>query len=79
MKYDAVVVGSGPAGSVTARFAAEAGAKVLIIERRAEVGVPVLCGEGISQKVDNFKILEGKPMDCYEMKGLVSFLRVDVL
>jgi len=42
MKYDAVVVGSGPAGSVTARFAAESGAKVLIIERRSEVGVPVL-------------------------------------
>jgi digeranylgeranylglycerophospholipid reductase len=42
MRFDVVVVGSGPAGSVTARFAAQAGAKVLMIERRAEVGVPVL-------------------------------------
>jgi digeranylgeranylglycerophospholipid reductase len=69
MDYDVVVVGSGPAGSVTARFAAEAGAKVLIIERRAEVGVPVLCGEGISQKVDNFKILEGKRWIANKMEG----------
>jgi len=73
MQYDAVVVGSGPAGSVTARFAAEAGAKVLIIERRAEVGVPVLCGEGVSQKVDNFKVLEGKRWIATKMKGARIF------
>jgi digeranylgeranylglycerophospholipid reductase len=73
MKYDAVIVGSGPAGSVTARFAAEAGAKVLIIERRAEVGVPVLCGEGISQKVDHFKVLEGKRWIATKMEGARIF------
>jgi digeranylgeranylglycerophospholipid reductase len=73
MKYDAVVVGSGPAGSVTARFAAEAGAKVLIIERRTEVGVPVLCGEGISQKVDKYKLLEGKHWIATKMQGARIF------
>jgi len=73
MKYDVIVVGSGPAGSVTARFAAEAGAKVLIIERRAEVGVPVLCGEGISQKVDAFKILEGNRWIASKMDGARIF------
>jgi digeranylgeranylglycerophospholipid reductase len=73
MKYDVVVVGSGPAGSMTARFAAEAGAKVLVIERRAEVGVPVLCGEGISQKVDNFKVLEGKRWIATKMDGARIF------
>jgi len=73
MKYDVVVVGSGPAGSVTAMFAAEAGAKVLIIERRAEVGVPVLCGEGISQKVDNFKVLEGTRWMAMKMEGARIF------
>ena len=69
MKYDVVVVGSGPAGSVTARFAAETGAKVLILERRAEVGVPILCGEGISQKIDNWGMLEGKRWIASKMDG----------
>jgi flavin-dependent dehydrogenase len=58
MEYDVVVVGSGPAGSVTAWFGAKSGAKVLIVERRAEVGVPVLCGEGVSQRIDKWNMLE---------------------
>ena len=73
MKYDAVVVGSGPAGTVTARFAAESGAKVLIIERRSEVGVPVLCGEGISKNVDDYKVLEGRRWIANNMDGARIF------
>lgn len=44
-KVDVLVVGSGPAGSTAARFAAKTGASVMILERRPEVGVPVRCGE----------------------------------
>ncbi len=69
MKYDCVVIGSGPAGSVTARFAAKNGAKVLIVERRQEVGVPVLCGEGISKKIDEWDMLEGKRWIASDMDG----------
>jgi len=69
MKYDVVIVGSGPAGSVTARFAAESGAKVLIVERRKEVGVPVLCGEGISKKIDEWDMLEGNRWIAGNMDG----------
>ncbi len=47
-EYDVVVVGAGPAGSVTARFAAENGASVLMLERDREAGIPVRCAEGIS-------------------------------
>jgi len=69
MKYDVVVVGSGPAGSVTARFAAESGAKVLVLERRGEVGVPVLCGEGISRKIDKWDMFEGTRWIAGKMDG----------
>ncbi len=47
-KYDVVVLGAGPAGSVAARFAAENGASVLILERDREPGIPVRCAEGVS-------------------------------
>lgn len=46
--YDVIVVGAGPAGSVAARFAAEQGASVLLLERDREPGIPVRCAEGVS-------------------------------
>lgn len=49
-RYDVVVIGAGPAGSVSARFAAENGAKVLLMERDREPGIPVRCAEGVSHK-----------------------------
>ncbi len=48
-EYDVVVVGAGPAGSMTAKWAAKGGARVLLIEKRQEIGSPVRCGEGISR------------------------------
>ncbi|MGD9040941.1 MAG: NAD(P)/FAD-dependent oxidoreductase, partial [Desulfobacteraceae bacterium] len=44
---DVLVVGAGPAGSSAARAAAEAGATVLMIEKRARIGEPVRCAEYI--------------------------------
>ena len=46
--YDLIIIGAGPAGSVTGRFAAENGCSVLIVERDREPGVPVRCAEGVS-------------------------------
>ena len=48
--YDIIVVGAGPAGSMTARTAAEHGAKVLILEEHEKAGTPVYCAEGLSHK-----------------------------
>ena len=44
---DILVVGAGPAGATAARAAAEAGCRVLMAERRAQVGMPVQCAEYI--------------------------------
>lgn len=47
--YDIVVVGAGPAGSNAARTAAQRGAKVLLIDRKQRIGLPVQCAELVSQ------------------------------
>ncbi len=49
-QYDIIVVGAGPAGSTAAQFAAQSGARVLLLEKDREVGVPVRCAEGVGEK-----------------------------
>lgn len=46
--YDIVVVGGGPAGSTTARVAAEAGLTVLLIDKKQELGAPIQCSGAVS-------------------------------
>jgi len=48
-EYDIVVVGAGPAGTTAARFAAELGVSVLVLEKDRDVGYPVRCGEAASK------------------------------
>ena len=47
--YDIIVVGAGPAGSIAARYAAQQGVSVLMLEKDRDVGYPVRCGEAISK------------------------------
>jgi len=47
-RYDVVVVGAGPGGSVAAREAARLGLSVLLLEKRQEIGSPVRCAEGVA-------------------------------
>lgn len=49
-RYDVIVVGAGPAGSMAARTAAEHGLDVLLIEKRQEIGVPVRCAEATGKR-----------------------------
>ncbi|MFZ1729012.1 MAG: NAD(P)/FAD-dependent oxidoreductase [Bacteroidota bacterium] len=49
-RYDVIVVGAGPAGSTCARFAAARGASVLVLEKDRDVGMPVRCGEAVSNR-----------------------------
>ncbi len=50
MKYDVVVIGAGPGGSLAAKTSAENGLSVLLVEKRQEIGAPVRCAEGIGKK-----------------------------
>lgn len=43
--WDVIIIGGGPAGSTTARYAAEGGASVLVIDEREVIGTPLQCGE----------------------------------
>ncbi|MHA1135808.1 MAG: geranylgeranyl reductase family protein [Candidatus Thorarchaeota archaeon] len=43
--YDVAVVGAGPAGSITAGILAQKGFKIVLIDRRSEIGIPIHCGE----------------------------------
>jgi len=47
---DVLVVGAGPGGSMAAKHAALGGARVIMIEKRQEIGSPVRCAEGISRE-----------------------------
>ena len=46
-KYDVIVVGGGPAGSMAAIEISKAGYSVCILEKDKNVGLPVRCGEAI--------------------------------
>lgn len=70
--YDVVVVGAGPAGSVTARTAAENGLNVLLIERNAEIGVPVKCGEGVSRDIEKYVDIDPRWVST-ELKGIINY------
>ena len=50
MKYDVLVVGAGPAGSMAAKTLAEAGLSVIMLEKRQEIGDPVRCAEAVSKR-----------------------------
>ncbi len=48
-QYDVIIVGAGPAGCATATYITprKSGKRVLLIEAKKEVGIPMQCGEAI--------------------------------
>jgi digeranylgeranylglycerophospholipid reductase len=50
-RYDALVIGGGPGGSIAAGDLALAGHSVCLVEKRPAIGAPVRCAEGIGRDV----------------------------
>ncbi|HKM09295.1 MAG TPA: NAD(P)/FAD-dependent oxidoreductase [Candidatus Methanomethylophilaceae archaeon] len=46
---DVVIVGAGPGGSMAAKYCAQAGLDTILIEKKAEIGAPLRCAEGVSK------------------------------
>lgn len=73
-RYDVVVVGGGPAGSVAARYVAEAGLSVIILEKDRDIGYPVRCGEAVAHEgLDQFIDIDPKFISSY----IDKFIMVD--
>ncbi|KON30945.1 hypothetical protein AC478_03480 [miscellaneous Crenarchaeota group-1 archaeon SG8-32-3] len=51
---DVIVIGAGPAGTACAKKLAEEGFSVEVYDKRAEIGAPKRCAEGISEASQDF-------------------------
>jgi len=56
-KYDVAVVGAGPVGSTFARYLAEDGYNVVILEKKRKIGVPLQCAGLLGKKIKKVNIL----------------------
>ena len=71
--YDIVVVGAGPAGSSAAEAAASAGARVLVVERKHNIGRPVRCAEYIPARLLG-EVSAGRGFVSQRVEGMETFL-----
>ena len=71
--YDVLVVGAGPAGSAAALAAAQAGANVLIVEKRPKIGEPVQCAEYIPRPLVQTVNIPATAI-AQEVEGMITFM-----
>ncbi len=72
---DVLVIGAGPAGSSAARAAAAAGARVVIADRKATVGLPVQCAEHLPYRLaHDFSLLKDSGDVAQTVSGMQTHL-----
>lgn len=69
---DVIVVGAGPGGSMAAKYCADGQLNTILIEKKAEIGSPLRCAEGISKKwLKEVDIKPDPTWICGDMKGAI--------
>lgn len=71
--YELIVIGAGPAGSSAARAAAQRGAKVLLVDRRQRVGIPVQCAELVTQWISRHASFNARAI-TQSVEGMIIHL-----
>ncbi len=72
--YDVVIIGAGPAGATCGYLLAKGGAKVLLVDFKREVGVPVQCAEFVPLQLSHkFPEFFPKEVIAQEVKDMVHF------
>ena len=67
-----LIVGGGPAGGMAAKWCAKGGLDTLLIEKKAEVGAPLRCAEGVSKAwLDEVGIVPDPTWIRGDMKGAI--------
>lgn len=56
--YDIVIIGCSPEGTTTARGAAQKGLKVLLVDKRQELGAPIQCSGSLSASALEKAVIE---------------------
>lgn len=67
-KYDVIIVGAGPGGASAALNAKKG--NILLIEKKREIGVPSLCGEGIGGRIVNYFDLHNYVRDAHTLRNV---------
>ena len=71
---DVLIIGAGPAGSTAARFAAQKGVKVLLLDRRERVGLAVRCAEYVPLPVSRYLDIKAPGILAQPVRSMQTYI-----